>query len=215
MLVKSTCKRSNGVVSSIRCRGCFGHITLMLEAMCTGLNRLLHLIGHAWPPEMLPQWRQGTVTSLMTASRWHLFKVVTWWALGTTRSRKILGLTFGCWAQIQAPWWTLKFCWLHRISLPSLLEVCSTRSAFKSVFFCTFSQFNTAQHQVLFLGFSLISNMNLYKCMACSDTYLLFQAVVTLNYGGVMNFGLICWSQGDSIEDSFHCVQVYVSSSSA
>ena len=38
----------------------------MLQAMCTGLNGLLHLIGHAWPPQMLPQQGQGTVMSLMT-----------------------------------------------------------------------------------------------------------------------------------------------------
>ena len=32
----------------------FGQITLMLQAPCAGCNRLPHLIGHAWPPEMLP-----------------------------------------------------------------------------------------------------------------------------------------------------------------
>ena len=34
--------------------GHFGHIALMLQAVCTGLNRLLHLIGHSLPAEMPP-----------------------------------------------------------------------------------------------------------------------------------------------------------------
>ena len=46
--------------------GHFGQIALMLQAMCTGLNGLLHLIGHAWPPEALPQQGQGMVMSLIT-----------------------------------------------------------------------------------------------------------------------------------------------------
>ena len=44
----------------------FGQIALMLQAMHTGLKRLLHLIGYAWPPEMLSQQRQGMVMFLMT-----------------------------------------------------------------------------------------------------------------------------------------------------
>ena len=44
--------------------------------------------------------------------------------------------------------------------------------------------------------------MHLHKCTACSDTYLLFQVVVALNYGRVMNFGLMCCSQCDSVEDN-------------
>ena len=38
----------------------------MFQAMQTGLNGLLHLIGHAWPPGMLLQQRQGMVMTLMT-----------------------------------------------------------------------------------------------------------------------------------------------------
>ena len=44
------------------------------------------------------------------------------------------------------------------------------------------------------LGFSTISNMHLYKCAACCDMYLSLQAMVTLDYGGVMNFVLMHWS---------------------
>ena len=32
----------------------FGQITLMLQASHAGLDRLPHLSGYTWPPEMLP-----------------------------------------------------------------------------------------------------------------------------------------------------------------
>ena len=38
----------------------------MLQAVHTGLNGLLQLIGQAWPPEALSQERQGMIMSLMT-----------------------------------------------------------------------------------------------------------------------------------------------------
>ena len=170
--------------------------------MHAGFNRLPHQIGHAWPPEMLPQQDRVWSHPWWPAFLWHLFKVVTWWALGMTKSRRPLVSTLGIEWLYKAPWWIVKFCWFCKISLPSSLEACSARSAFKSVFFCAFSQFNT----VLNIGsplwsFSPISNMHLYKCTACSNTYLLLHAVVTLNYSRVMNFGSMCRSQCDSIED--------------
>ena len=51
MLVKSMCKRSKGVVATIGCRGALGKSASMLQAMHTGLDALLHLTNHSWPPE--------------------------------------------------------------------------------------------------------------------------------------------------------------------
>ena len=111
--------------------------------MHTGLNTLLHLIGHAWPPEMLPQQRQGMVMSLMTCISMTPIQDATQWAFGTVKSRRSSVSPLGLECRYKAPWWTMNFCQLHRSSLPSSLEECSTRSAFKSVLFCAFSQFNT------------------------------------------------------------------------
>ena len=52
ILVKSTCKRSIREVAKIRCRGALDKLPSLL-AMWAGLNRLSHLIGHAWPPDIL------------------------------------------------------------------------------------------------------------------------------------------------------------------
>ena len=124
-------------------QGHFGHIALLLQAMCSGLYRLLHLIGLAWPPEMLLQIRQGMVASLMTHILVTPIQGGDPMGPGTTKSRKSLVSPLDVEHRYKALWWTMKFCQLSRISLPSLLEVCSARSAFKSVFFCAFSQFNT------------------------------------------------------------------------
>ena len=149
------------------------------------------------------------------ASQLHPFKVVTQWALGTTKCRRSSVSPLAIEHRYKAPWWTMKFCQLCRSSLPSLLEACSAQSAFKSAFFCAFSQFNTALNIGSFLGFGPTGNVHLYKCMACGNTYLLLQAAVTLNYGEVVNFSLMHWSQGDSVKDWFHHIWVQVSSNLA
>ena len=59
MLVKSLCKRSIGAVDTIGCMGHFGQGALILKAMHAGLYGLLHLVGHSWLPEVLPQQAQG------------------------------------------------------------------------------------------------------------------------------------------------------------
>ena len=76
-------------------------------------------------------------------SLWQPFKVVTWWALGTTKSRRSSFLSLGIECRYRAPWWIMKFCQSCRISWPSSLEACCARSAFKSVFFCAFSKSRT------------------------------------------------------------------------
>ena len=58
------------------------------------------------------------------------------------KSRRYPVSPLGIEHRYRAPWWIRKLCWFHKISWPSSLEVCSARSAFKSVFFCT-SQSNT------------------------------------------------------------------------
>ena len=142
MLVKSTCKRSYGAVATIRCRDTLDMLSSCCQ-QCTQDLIDLHLIGHAWPPEMLPQQRQGSHIP-DDQSWWHPFKVVTQWALGTMKSRRSSVSPLGIEHRYKAPWWTMMFGQLCRISLPSLLEACSARSAFKSFFFCAFNQFNTA-----------------------------------------------------------------------
>ena len=123
------------------------------------------------------------------ASLWHPFTVVTWCALGTTKSRRSSILPLGIEQRYRAPWWIMKFCQFSKMSWPSLLEVCSARSVFKSVFFCAFSQSKTvlnvgsSSH-----GYSPISNMHFYQCIACGNMYLSLKGMVTLNHGRVMNF---------------------------
>ena len=74
---------------------------------------------------------------------------------------------------------------------------------------------HSAQHQVLSLGFSPVGNMHLHQWVACSDSYFLFQAAVAFHHSWVMDFSLMCNSQGDSIEDGSHCFQVQSSGNSA
>ena len=74
---------------------------------------------------------------------WHPFKAVTWWALGTTKSRRSLVSPLGVECRYKTLWGIMKFCQFHKISWPSSPETCSARSASKSVFFCAFSQSNT------------------------------------------------------------------------
>ena len=145
-----------------------------------------------------------------STSQWHPFKVVTQWALGTTKIRRSLVSPLGVEHRYKTPWWTIEFCPFYKMSLPSLLEVC----AFKSVFFCAFTQSNT----VLNIGSSFWASAQSVTCICTSvwpARYLLLRAVVTLNYGGVLNFSPVHWSQCDSVEDWSHCVWVQSSSNLA
>ena len=78
------------------------------------------------------------------ASLWHPFRVATQWALGTANSRRSSVSPLGIEHRYKAPWWIIKLYQFHRCSWLSLLEACSARSTFKSVFFCAFSQSKTA-----------------------------------------------------------------------
>ena len=138
----------------------------MLQAMCAGINGLLHLIDHVWPLEMLTQQDKVWSQTWWPASLWHPFKVVTQWALGTMKSRRSLVAPLGIEWKYKAPWWIVKFCQFFKIRWPSLLEVCSARSAFKSVFFCAFSQFNTA----LNIGSSFWASAQSVTCI-CTSTW--------------------------------------------
>ena len=100
-----------------------------------------------------------------SASLWHPFKVATWWALGTMKSRSLVS-PLGIEHKHKAPWWIVKFCQFHKISQLSLLEACSARSNLKSVFFCAFSQFNT----VLNIGSSFWASAQSVMCI-CTSTW--------------------------------------------
>ena len=78
------------------------------------------------------------------ASIWQPFKAVTWCALGTMKSRISSVSPLGIEHRYKVLWGIIKFCQFLRIHWPSLLEACSARSAFKSVFFHAFSQSKTA-----------------------------------------------------------------------
>ena len=75
--------------------------------------------------------------------QWHPFKVATQCSLGTMKSRRSSVLPLGIKHRYKAPWWITKFCQLHKIRLPSSLEVCYVRSTFKSVLLCASSQSST------------------------------------------------------------------------
>ena len=139
MLVKSMCKRSNGAVATIRCRGTLGkspsccrqHTQFCIWLIIPGHQKHSHSNDKVWS---WPWW---------SASLWHPFKVATWWALGTTNSSKSSVFPLGIECRYKAPWWVTKFCRFCKIIQPSSLEVYSARRAFKSVFFLSFSQSNT------------------------------------------------------------------------
>ena len=76
-------------------------MALMLQAMHTGPDRLLHLVGHTWPPEVLPQQRQGMVTSLMNCMSVVPIQGGNMMGLGDHKEQEIFGLTFGCSMQVQ------------------------------------------------------------------------------------------------------------------
>ena len=96
-----------------------------------------------------------------STSLWYPFKAATQWALGTMKSRRSSVSPLGIEYRYKAPWWIVKFCWLCKISWPSLLEACSAGSAFKPVFFCAFSQSNI----VLTIGSSFWDSAQSITCI--------------------------------------------------
>ena len=196
MLVKSTCKRSMRVVATIRCWGtldklpsCCKQCVQDLMDCCIWLAMPGHLKcscskDKVW---LWPWW---------PASLWHPFKVVTWWALGAMKSRKspVSPLCIEC--KYKAPWWIVKFCWFHKTSWPSSLEVCSARSTFKSVCFCAFSKSNTVLNSGSSLwAFSPVFNMHFYRCAACMATHTSCSkcwSAFTMNW--VIDFSTMCSS---------------------
>ena len=161
MLVKSMCKRSNEVMATIRCRGTLGKLpSCCKQCMQDLIDCCIWLVipGHQKcshsndKVQLWPWW---------PASLWHL---ATWWVLGTMNSSRSLVLALGIECRYKAPQWITKFCWFCKISQPSSLEVCSARSAFKSVFFCAFSQSKTA----LNIGYSLWASAQSVICICTS-----------------------------------------------
>ena len=144
ILIMITCRRSFGAVDTTGCRGvlekwpsCSKECVLVLMDFCTwlvipGHQKHSHnkdsIQSHLWWPAF---W-------------WHPFRVPTWCALGTTKSRRSSVSPLGIECRYKAPWWITKVCWFHKTSLPSSLEVCSTKRILRFVCFCTFSQSSTA-----------------------------------------------------------------------
>ena len=161
MLVKSTCKRPIGAVATIRCRGTLDKspsccnqcmqdlIDCYIWLVIPGHQKCSHNKDRVW---LHPWW---------PTSLWHPFKAVTWWALETMKRRWSPVSPLGIEHRYKTPWWIVKFCWFHQISLPSSLEACSARSAFKSVFFYAFSQCNT----VLNIGSSFWASAQSVTCI--------------------------------------------------
>ena len=67
----------------------------MLQAMCAGLDRLLHLVGHTWPPEALSQQGQGMVMPLMTCISVAPIQSGNMMGLGDHKEQEIFSLTLG------------------------------------------------------------------------------------------------------------------------
>ena len=64
--------------------------------MHAGHDRLVHLVGHTWPPEVLPQQRQGTVTPFMLCISVAPIQTENMMGLGDHEEQEIFSLTFGC-----------------------------------------------------------------------------------------------------------------------
>ena len=133
MLVKSTCKRSIEAEATIGCRGALDKLLTCCKQCMEDLMDCC--IWLAIPSHQKCSHNKEKVWSWprWPASLWHPFRAAMQWALGTTKCRRSLVLPLGIEHRYRAPWWIVKFCWFHKISWPSLLEVCSARSAFKSV----------------------------------------------------------------------------------
>ena len=144
MLVKSTCKRSRGVVAMIGHRGALKK----LPSCCKQCVQVL-MDCHIWlviPSHQKHSCNRDSVWSQpwCPASLWHLFRVATWCAFWTTKSRRSLFSPLGIECRYRAFWWIVKFCQFHKISQPSSLEACSPKSVFRPVFSWAPSQSKTA-----------------------------------------------------------------------
>ena len=129
MLVKSICRRSNGAVATITCRGTLGKLpSCYRQCMQFLMDCCIWLII---PGQQKCSCSNDKVWSQpwWPASLWHPFKVATRWALGTTNSSKSSVAPLGIECRYKAPWWIKKFCQFCKIIWPSLLEVCSARRA--------------------------------------------------------------------------------------
>ena len=215
MLVKSTCKRSRGVVAMIGCRGaldklplCCKQCTQVLMDYCIWLVIPSHQ-KHSCNRDRVQSWPWYPI------SLWHPFRVVTQCTFGTTKSRRSSFSPLGIECRYRAFWWIMKFCQFHKISWPSSLEACCPKSVFSSVFFGLPTSQKCTQHWIFPLGFYPISHMHLDQHAPCSNTDLLLQVMDTLNYGGVINFCPMCSLLDYSIKDGSHHVWVTVGSNLA
>ena len=164
ILIKSTCKRSIGVVDTIGCRGaldnlpscCRQHVQdyrdFCTQSVIPSHQRCSCQRDKVWS---CPWW---------PASWWHPFRVATQCALGTAKSRRSSVLPLGIECRYNTPWWITKFCQFCRISLPSSLEACSAKGIFRLVYFCAFSQSST----VLNIRSSLWAVAQLVTCISTS-----------------------------------------------
>ena len=144
MLVKSTCRRSRGAVAMMGGKGALDKP----PSCCRQCVQVL-MDCHIWlviPGHQKQSCNKDKVWSWpwCPASRWHPFRAATLCALGTMKSSKSSFSPLGIECRYRAFWWILKFWQFLQTSWPSLLEACSPKSVFRSVFFWASSQFNTA-----------------------------------------------------------------------
>ena len=105
MLVTFTCKRSNGVVATIGCRSSLGKSPSCCKQCIQ--NLMDHCIWLIIPSHQKCSCSKDKVWSWpwWPASLWHPFRVVTQWALGTTKSSRSSVLPLGVESRYKAPWW--------------------------------------------------------------------------------------------------------------
>ena len=162
ILVKSMCWRSIRVVDTVGCKGTFDK----LPPCC---KQCIQDLGDFCTWSVIPghQKHSHNKDSMQScpqcpASWWHPFGVAMPCALATVKSRRSSALPLGVKHRYKAPWWIMKFCWFCKTSLPSLLEACCTRSIFRSVCFCAFSQ----SSMVLSSGSSFWALAQLVTCIS-------------------------------------------------
>ena len=122
------------------------------------------------------------------ASLWHLFRVATQCAFGTTKSSNSSFSPLGIECRYRAFWWIVKFWQCHRISQPSSLEACSPKRVFRSVLFLASNQSKTTPSTGSSLWASAQSHTFGPTPTLQWHTHLFFHAMVSLNYCGVMTF---------------------------
>ena len=159
MLVKSTCKRSRGVVAMIRCRGaldklllcCKQHMQILMEC-CMWLA----IPGHQ---KHSCNREQSMFMVLMSCiSMASIQGSATQCAFGTKKSRRSSFSPLGIEHRYRAFWWIVKFSLIPQDQLALLTEGMLS-SVFRSVFFWVSNQSKTV-HSALDLLSGLLLNQS-------------------------------------------------------